>query len=917
MAQITITQLPQALALDGTEAVPIVQNGVTVQTTTGAMAGAGALNYPFLTVGSTAGLTNARQIAVGSGLSLSDGGAGSTLQVNLTGSALSLDSSPVGIQVKTGTNTLTGRSLAVNAGLTLANGDGVAGDPTIGLGTFLSNLVSQTGTGILALQSGSPAKINILGVTDQTSVINGDGAGNVTVGLANNPIIPGNGGLTLPNGTTGQRVTYLGTVRYNTDLSQFEGYTSTGWNQFSLTGGVTSFSAGSTGLTPSTTTTGAVTLGGTLNSSSGGTGATNLTGYVYGNGTGAMTASTTVPTTDLSGTVSNAQLANSAITINGSPVSLGGSITVTATASNALTIGTGLTGTSYNGSAPVTITIDSTVATLDGIQTLTNKTMSGANNTFSNIGNGSLTNSSVTFNGQTVALGSSGTITASTTNALTIGTGLTGTSFNGGTAVTVAIDSTVATLSGTQTFTNKSISGSTNTLTNIPNSALTNSSLTIGSTAISLGATSLTLAGLTSVTLTQDPSADLQAATKQYVDAKASTGLSYHAPVQAGTTQSLAAQTGGTVTYNAPGPEGVGATITLSVALTVLDGYTLLNTNRILVKDEVNQAYNGIYTWATGGTVLTRATDADTYGGGVNQLSQNDYFFIQNGTVNKGSSYVVTTVGTINFTTTAITFAEFSNSQVYSAGTGLTLTGTTFSITNTGVTNASYGTASSVPTIAVNAQGQITSASNTPIAIDGNQITSGTVGSAYITGSYTGITGVGTLTAGTWNATAITDTYLATIATAGKVSNSATTATSANTASAIVARDASGNFSAGTITASLTGTASSATNIAGGTTGAIPYNSAAGVTTFLSLGTTNYVLTAGASAPQYVAQSTLSVGSATNATNTAITANSTNATNYLTFVSATTGNLGQLVNSSITCNPSTGQITGGVAGGAF
>jgi hypothetical protein len=55
---------------------------------------------------------------------------------------------------------------------------------------------------------------------------------------------------------------------------------------------------------------------------------------------------------------------------------------------------------------------------------------------------------------------------------------------------------------------------------------------------------------------------------------------------------------------------------------------------------------------------------------------------------------------------------------------------------------------------------------------------------------------------------AIADTKLATISTAGKVSNSATTATNANTASAIVARDASGNFSAGTITANLTGTAS-------------------------------------------------------------------------------------------------------------
>jgi hypothetical protein len=55
----------------------------------------------------------------------------------------------------------------------------------------------------------------------------------------------------------------------------------------------------------------------------------------------------------------------------------------------------------------------------------------------------------------------------------------------------------------------------------------------------------------------------------------------------------------------------------------------------------------------------------------------------------------------------------------------------------------------------------------------------------------------------------IVDTKLATISTAGKVSNSATTATNANTASAIVARDGSGNFTAGTITAALTGAASS------------------------------------------------------------------------------------------------------------
>ena len=61
-------------------------------------------------------------------------------------------------------------------------------------------------------------------------------------------------------------------------------------------------------------------------------------------------------------------------------------------------------------------------------------------------------------------------------------------------------------------------------------------------------------------------------------------------------------------------------------------------------------------------------------------------------------------------------------------------------------------------------------------------------------------------------------------------------------------------------------TAVTATNLAAGLAGSVPYQSGAGATTFLAIGTTNYVMTAGASAPQWVAQSTLSVGSATTAT---------------------------------------------------
>jgi hypothetical protein len=182
------------------------------------------------------------------------------------------------------------------------------------------------------------------------------------------------------------------------------------------------------------------------------------------------------------------------------------------------------------------------------------------------------------------------------------------------------------------------------------------------------------LGGLTSVAVTQDPTSALQLATKQYVDAVAS-NLNIHAACAAATTGTLASITGGTVTYN-NGSSGVGATLTLSVALTTLDGYTLVNGNRILVKNEVSTANNGIYTWATGGTVLTRATDFDTNV----EIASGDFTFISNGTLYANTGWVqtlpVTTVGT-----SPIVFTQFSGAGTYTAGTGLTLTGSQFSLT--------------------------------------------------------------------------------------------------------------------------------------------------------------------------------------------------------------------------------------------
>lgn len=287
----------------------------------------------------------------------------------------------------------------------------------------------------------------------------------------------------------------------------------------------------------------------------------------------------------------------------------------------------------------------------------------------------------------------------------------------------------------------------------IPNAALTNSSVTIGTTAVSLGATSLTLAGLTSVTLTQDPTLALQAATKQYVDTLAAEGVSYHTPVKY---ELVTAQT---VTYN-NGTAGVGATLTNAGTLTAFtpDGVVASVGDRILVYQQANQTQNGIYTVTTVGSgsvawVLTRATDANSYGvKDPNKLGSGDAFFVTSGTTGAGETYVCNTAGTITFGTTNITFVQVSDIQIYSAGTGLTLTGTEFSLTapvatslgGTGLTTfgaanrALYSTSASVLT-----------AGTLPPAAGGTGQTSYTNGQLLIGKSSDGSLAKATLTAGT------------------------------------------------------------------------------------------------------------------------------------------------------------------------
>lgn len=309
----------------------------------------------------------------------------------------------------------------------------------------------------------------------------------------------------------------------------------------------------------------------------------------------------------------------------------------------------------------------------------------------------------------------------------------------------------------------------------------------------SFGAITATSAALTTGTISTTPSSGTDIVNKTYVDTVSASGIHYHTPVYVEVPDTFGNLN---ATYN-NGTAGVGATLTNAgtQAAFTADGIAVPINSRVLVYNQTNAAQNGVYTLTTVGSgstnwVLTRASDADTYSPySPTALGQGDAFFVTNGNTGAGETYICNTVGTITFGTTAITFAQISDATLYTAGTGLTLTGTQFSITNTAVTSGAYGSSTQVGNFEVNAQGQLVSAGNVSIAIAASQVTSGTLAVAQ-----------------------------------------------------------------------------GGTNIASYTTGDILYASASGVLSKLNLGTNGYVLTAGASAPAYVAASTLSVGSATTAT---------------------------------------------------
>jgi hypothetical protein len=222
----------------------------------------------------------------------------------------------------------------------------------------------------------------------------------------------------------------------------------------------------------------------------------------------------------------------------------------------------------------------------------------------------------------------------------------------------------------------------------IGNADLTNSSITVGSTSIALGATSTTLAGLTTVTLTQDPTAALEAATKQYVDNEvlSVSNTTFHTSSGYATTADL-----GTVTYS-NGTSGVGATITQSGSPSVLiiDGYTFTasdvsNATRVLVKNQSSGLQNGIYTVANEGSgaanwQLIRATDFNTVGTGPNRVQTGASTFVTGGAANGSTGWVMNVDGTIIIGTTALVWVQSSSSSSVTVTSPLTKVGSVISL---------------------------------------------------------------------------------------------------------------------------------------------------------------------------------------------------------------------------------------------
>jgi hypothetical protein len=338
---------------------------------------------------------------------------------------------------------------------------------------------------------------------------------------------------------------------------------------------------------------------------------------------------------------------------------------------------------------------------------------------------------------------------------------------------------------------------------------ITNS--TINSTTI--GATTPSTAVFSSGQVLATPTGNTDLANKLYVDSVAS-GLSWKQPFQVATTTNLASRSG----------------------FPIIDTYQTVAGDRVLVKNQSNAAQNGIYIASSG--TWAYAADGDNWEEYVSAIG-----FVEYGS-QLGSAWLCSAQSGGTLGVTAMNWSNFSVAGTYFAGTGLSLAAFTFSITNTGVTAATYGSASSVPVVAVNAQGQITSATNTTIAIANTQVS-----------------GLGTMSTQNSNSVAITG---------GTIDGTPVGATSAaavtgTTITAGTQFTGPGTGLTGTATSLSVGgnaaTATTSTNLAGGSAGSLPYQSAASTTAFLAAGTNGQVLTLASGIPSWTTPTTGTVTS--------------------------------------------------------
>ena len=182
MSNIRISQLPAApVSLTGTELVPVVQNGQTVQTTLSVITSSPSLKQTFITVSNTPSLANSRYLGATNGLTITDGGAQSVLNITSTGALLSLVNSGTGFQVKTSSTAITNRSIAVSGnGISISNGSGISGDPTLSLSGQILNFANASFNGLVALSTGGAiTSATITGTANQIDVANGTGVGGI------------------------------------------------------------------------------------------------------------------------------------------------------------------------------------------------------------------------------------------------------------------------------------------------------------------------------------------------------------------------------------------------------------------------------------------------------------------------------------------------------------------------------------------------------------------------------------------------------------------------------------------------------------------------------------------------------------------------------------------------------------------